>query len=74
MVGVAVIVILVPLQTLFVDAEMETAATTEALILIVTLLLVAVVGLAHGALLVITQVTASPFTKPVDVYVLLVVF
>ena len=70
----AVIVILVPLQTLFVDAEMETAGTTAALIIIVTLLLVAVAGLAHGALLVITQVTALPFIKPVDVYVLLVVF
>ena len=67
LVGVAVIVILVPLQTLFVDAAMETAGTTKALILIVTLLLVAVVGLAQGALLVITQVTAFPFTKLVDV-------
>ena len=60
-------VILVPLQTLFVDAVMETVGTTEALIFIVTLLLVAVIGLAHGALLVITQVTASALTKPVVV-------
>ena len=52
-------VIEVPAHTLLVDAAMETDGVTFGLITIVTVPLVAVVGLAQVALLVITQVTIS---------------
>ena len=62
MVGVAVKVTEVPAQIVVLLAAMETDGVTV-LIVIVMALLVAVTGLAQGALLVITAVTILPFVS-----------
>ena len=62
-VGVAVKFTAVPEQTVVLLAAMLTDGVTAALITIVTALLVAVVVLAHAALLVKLNVITSPFTK-----------
>ena len=56
----AVNVILVPEQTLLADAAMLIVGTTTGFTVMLKALLVAVVGLAHVALEVITQVTVFP--------------
>jgi hypothetical protein len=65
LVGVAVNVIEPPLQIEVVFAVMDTDAVTELLVIVIAVL-VAVVGFAHGSLLVIFTDTASPLTR-VDV-------
>ena len=68
--GTAVKVTLVPEQMVFPGfAEMDTDGVTEELTTIVMLLDVAVVGLAHVALLVNTQVTICPLVRVVVVKV-----
>ena len=62
MVGLAVNVTLVPEQTDVELAVIDTAGVTEVTVIFIVLL-VAVVGFAHGSLLVITTVTASPFAS-----------
>lgn len=74
MVGVAVNVTDVPVQIVLPGlADMLTDGVTVAVTTIVILLLVAVAGEAHEALLVITQVTTSPFARAAFVYVVLFV-
>ena len=63
MVGVAVKVTDVPVQMVVLLAAMLTDGVTAALTVMVIPVLVAVVGLAHAALLVITQVIASLLAK-----------
>ena len=63
LVGVAVKFTAVPEQTVVLLAAMLTDGVTAALITIVTALLVAVVVLAHAALLVKLNVITSPFNK-----------
>ena len=69
----AVKVTKVPEQIFVDEADMDTAGVTVALTVIVTVLLVAVVGDAQVALLVIITFTWSPLTKPEDINVLLLV-
>ena len=72
--GVAVNVTLVPAQMVVpVLALMDTAGTNTGLTVIVNALDVAVVGLAHVALLVSTQVTICPLVNAALVYVALLV-
>ena len=74
LVGVAVNVTLVPVQMVVpVLALMDTAGTNTGLTVIVNALDVAVVGLAHVALLVSTQVTICPLVNDALVYVALLV-
>lgn len=72
LVGVAVNVTDVPLQ---IELPGLAAILTEGVTLVVTVIvileLVAVAGDAHAALLVITQLTISPFTSAAFVYVVL---
>ncbi len=63
LVGVAVKFTVVPEHTVVLLAEMLTDGVTAALITIVTALLVAVVVLAHAALLVNTTVITSPLAN-----------
>jgi len=70
LVGTAVKVTLVPEQMLVADADTATDGVTGVLTLIVTGVDVAVVGEAHVAVEVITQVIISPLARPVLVYVL----
>ena len=68
--GTAVKVTLVPAQMVLPGlAEMDTDGTTTAFTVMVILLEVAVVGLAHTALLVKTQVTICPLVRVVVVKV-----
>ena len=61
-------VTVVPLHTGFWAAMIETVGVTLAVVTCIALL-VAIVGLAHGSLLVITTVTASLFASVVVVNV-----
>ena len=61
MVGVAVNVVLLPAQIVKAGVLMVTDGVTDAVVVIVSALLVAVGVLAQDALLVITRVTTSPF-------------
>ena len=63
MVGVAVNVTLVPEQMVVADAATATDGVTGVLTLIVMGVEVAVVGEAHVAVEVITQVMISPFAR-----------
>jgi hypothetical protein len=58
----AVKVTLVPTQIEVALAVIDTEGVTEVTVIFIVLL-VAVVGFAHGAVLVITTVTASPFAS-----------
>ena len=62
MVGVAVNITEPPVHIEVVLAVMDTDAVTEVAV-IVTGVLVAVIGFAHGSLLVIVTDTASPLTR-----------
>ena len=68
MVGVAVNVTLPPEQIDVVFAVMATDGVTEVAVIVIALL-VAVAGFAHGSLLVITTVIASPLASVVVVNV-----
>jgi hypothetical protein len=68
LVGVAVKVTEVPEHIVEAVALMETAGVTDGLTVIAMLFDVAVVGEAQVTEEVITQLTASPFTKEVVVY------
>jgi hypothetical protein len=72
-VGVAINVTLAPEQIEVELAAMVTEGVTTALTVIVTWLLVTVAGVAQAALLVITTVTISLFTRAVVVKALLFV-
>ncbi|KAF5032322.1 hypothetical protein DSECCO2_618490 [anaerobic digester metagenome] len=63
MVGVAVNVTLVPEQMLVAEALTATEGVTVVLTVIVTGVEVAVVGVAHVAVDVMTQVTTSPLAS-----------
>lgn len=63
MVGAAVNVTLVPEQILVAEALTATEGVTEVFTVIVTGVEVAVVGVAHVAVDVMTQVTASPLVR-----------
>ena len=73
LVGVAVNVVLLPAQMDKDGVLMLTDGVTDALVVIVRSLLTAVVGLAQGALLVITTDTVSLLTIADVVYVALFV-
>ena len=64
MVGAAVKVTLVPEQMLVADAETATEGVTTGLTVMVMPVEVAVVGVAHVAVEVITQVIISPLARP----------
>ena len=63
MVGVAVKVTEVPVQIVVDEAEIVTDGVTDALTVIVTVLLVAVAGEAQAALLAIVTLTCAPFVS-----------
>ena len=69
MVGVAVNVTASPAQIVVPVDMILTDGVTELVTVIVTVLLVALAGLAQAALLVIMTVTASPLANAVEVYV-----
>lgn len=71
MVGAAVKVTLVPEQMLVAEADTATEGTTEVLTVMVTGVEVAVVGEAHEAEEVMTQVTTSPLANAALLYVAL---
>ena len=74
LVGTAVKVTLAPAQMVLPGfAEIETDGTTTGFTVMVMLLEVAVVGLAHVALLVKTHVTICPLVSVVEVKVVLLV-
>jgi hypothetical protein len=73
LVGVAVNVVEVLGQTDVVGVLMVTAGTTDPLMVIVIAFDVAVVGDAHDAVEVMTQVTMAPLVSVVVVYVALLV-
>ena len=66
LVGVAVNVTLFPVQILVADAAIVTDGVTEEVTVIVMLLLVAVGGVLHEALLVITTFTTALLGRVVD--------
>ena len=73
MVGVAVNVTDVPVQTGLAEADIETLAGRLGLTVIVTVFDVAGLPVAHVALEVMTQVTRAPLVRAALVYVVLFV-